>query len=373
MQQAQLIYADSEKDANLFYATGFLAPDPFIYISVNGRKIMIMSDLELDRARSGAKVTQVLSSSEIAGRLRRSGVAHPGAADIIAAYLTHQEIRQVLVPGNFPVELADALREKGFTVSAKRAPFFEQRMLKNGEEIARIVETQRATEEAVGVAVEMLRAAEIREDFLYYEGEPLTSERLRQVLHIELLKRDCVGEHTIVACGRDAVDPHQEGSGPIRAHQPVVMDVFPRSMRSRYYADMTRTVVRGRASDKIKKMYGAVLEGQQIGMRLIRDGADGRSVHQAILDYFISLGFRTGYFDGRYQGFFHGTGHGVGLDIHEPPRVNQDSHILKAGQVVTVEPGLYYLDAGGVRLEDMVVVTEGEPVNLTTFPKFLEI
>jgi Xaa-Pro aminopeptidase len=370
---AVLIIADSEKDSNLYYATGFLAPDPFVYIGLNGHKMLVMSDLELDRARSQARVQEAVSSSERIEKLKKNGLARPGTLDVIEDILKEKKISNLIVPGNFPIEYADPLRQKGFQISFKRSPFFEERMMKSEMEIQAIVQAQRATEKAVGEAVEMIRRSDIRGDVLYYESEVLTSEKIKEVLHLSMMKEGCIGEHTIVACGVQGVDPHNEGSGPLKAHQSIIMDVFPRSSKTRYFADMTRTVVRGKASDKLKRMYDAVLHGQEIGFEMIKEGVDGKSVHQAIQNYFVSLGFETGQMGGRFQGFFHGTGHGVGLDIHEPPRVSTESNILKAGEVVTVEPGLYYLDAGGVRLEDMVVVTHGKPLNLTEFPKVLEV
>jgi len=190
---------------------------------------------------------------------------------------------------------------------------------------------------------------------------------------MQLMERDCVGQHTIIACGLQAVDPHNEGAGPLKANEPIVMDVFPQHVQSRYVADITRTVVKGKASDKVRRMFEAVKEGQEIAYRLIRDGVDGSTVHRAILDYFESLGFHTGEQGGRMQGFFHGTGHGVGLEIHEPPRISPRRDILKTGMVVTVEPGLYYTDAGGMRIEDMIVVTKDGCRCLNQAPKVLEV
>ena len=192
-------------------------------------------------------------------------------------------------------------------------------------------------------------------------------------MHLTMMERDCVAQHTIIACGVQAVDPHNEGSGPLKANEPIVMDVFPQHAKSRYFADITRTVVKGQASDKVKRMFTAVKEGQEIAFRMIKDGVDGSAVHKAILDSFEQQGFKTGEQNGRMQGFFHGTGHGLGLEIHEPPRISAKPDILKAGMVVTVEPGLYYLDAGGMRIEDTVVVTKDGCRVLTEAPKILEV
>jgi len=150
-----------------------------------------------------------------------------------------------------------------------------------------------------------------------------------QIINVQLMERDCIAAHTIVACGKHAVDPHDEGSGPLYANQSIIMDIFPRHSTSRYFADFTRTVVRGKASTKLRKMYNAVEEGQRIAFKMLRHGVDGSKVHGAIQKRFQELGFKTGVFNGRMQGFFHGTGHGLGLDIHEPPRVSLGKDILK--------------------------------------------
>jgi Xaa-Pro aminopeptidase len=247
-------------------------------------------------------------------------------------------------------------------------------MIKSEEEIALLTQSLRVTEAALASAIELIRTSEVKADAaLWIGGKPLTAELLRKAMHLTMMEQDCVAQHTIVACGAQAVDPHNEGSGPLTANVPIVMDVFPQHARSRYFADITRTVVKGKAAEKVKRMFAAVKEGQEIAFRMIKDGVDGSTVHKAILDSFDSLGFKTGEQNGRMQGFFHGTGHGVGLEIHEPPRVSAKPDLLKAGMVVTVEPGLYYLDAGGMRIEDMVVVTKDGCRILTGAPKVLEV
>ena len=374
MSRAQLIIADSEKNANLYYATRFLAPDPFIFTKLNGRKILVMSDLELDRAKAQARVDEVLSYTKLASQAKSRLKAEPGFMDVVDELFRAHQVKAVDVPRDFGLAYADRLRQLGYELTPKPDPFFSERMIKSDEEIGLLVESLRATEAALAQAIELIRNSDIHADrTLWIGGKPLTAELIRKVLHLQMMERDCVGQHTIVACGVQAVDPHNEGAGPLRAHEPIVMDVFPQHATSRYFADITRTVVKGTASDKTRRMFEAVREGQEIAYRMIKDGVDGLAIHQAILDYFNSLGFPTGEQGGRMQGFFHGTGHGVGLEIHEPPRISPRSDILKAGMVVTVEPGLYYLDAGGIRVEDMVVVTRDGYRLLTEAPKILEV
>lgn len=373
---ARLIIAASEQDANLYYATRFLAPDPFIFLQINGRRLLLMSDLEVDRARQQARVDEVVSISKLQAELRRDGVAEPTTIDLVDAVLKRHQVRRVAVPGTFGLAYADRLRQRGYELLPQADPFFEERLIKTDEEIGWIVEALRTTEEAVECAIDVIRESDIAPDgTLTMRGQPLTAETIKRAINVKLLERECIAQHTIVACGIQGCDPHNEGSGPLRANQPIILDVFPRSQRSHYFADLTRTVVRGRASDMIKRMYDAVAEGQEIAFRQIRDGADGKAIHAAIMRHFEELGFRTGERDGRMQGFFHGTGHGVGLDIHEPPRISAGGQVLRAGHVVTVEPGLYYYtDAGGgIRLEDLVVVTPTGCRNLTRVAKVLEV
>ena len=374
MSVAKLIIADSEKNANLYYATRFLAPDPFIFAQVDGRRILVMSDLEVDRAKAQAKVTEVLSYTKLSQEVKRRGIAEPAMMDVVDEFLKSRSVKEIEVPVDFGIVYADALRKRGYTVTPKGDPFFPERLVKSEEEVAFLTTSLRITEEALACAIELISTSEVKPDgVLWIGGKPLTVELVRKAMHLVMMERGCVAQHTIVAPGVQAVDPHNEGSGPLRANEPIVIDVFPQHAESRYFADLTRTVVKGRASDKVRRMFEAVRAGQEIAYRMITVGVDGSAVHQAIMDSFDRRGFKTGEQDGRMQGFFHGTGHGVGLEIHEPPRISAKPDILKAGMVVTVEPGLYYLDAGGVRLEDMVVVTTDGCRVLTQAPKILEL
>ena len=223
------------------------------------------------------------------------------------------------------------------------------------------------------VAVGALRAADVRDGVLTLEGEVLTSERVKRMIAAHLLERDYLAQHTIVAGGDQGCDPHEQGHGPLRADTAIIIDIFPRSITTRYHGDLTRTVVKGEASAALRDQYGAVRAAQEEAVASIRAGVEGPAVHARVCSLFEARGYRTGAVGGRMQGFFHGTGHGLGLEIHEPPRVSKIPATLQAGNVVTVEPGLYYPSGGGVRLEDVVVVTETGCTNLVKYPKFLEI
>ena len=372
-EHATLMIAASESDSNLFYATRFMAPDPFIFLEIKGERILIMSDLEMDRARSQATVDRVLSYSELERQARGKGVDSPGSSDLVHAVLKSEGITRLLVPGNFPYAHAARLLELGYRLETKKEPFFERRVVKTGEEVRHIEAAQRATEEAVAAAHEALRRTTIKKGLLWLDGEPLTSERIKKLINVKLMERDCVAQHTIVAGGEQACDPHNEGSGPLPADRSIIFDVFPRSASSRYFADMSRTVVRGKPSPDLKRLYQAVKDAQEEAITKIRDGADGAKIHRGICERFEAAGYKTGLVNGRMQGYFHGTGHGVGLDIHEPPRISKTGSPLQEGHVVTVEPGLYYPGLGAVRIEDMVLVTSDGCRNLTDFPKTFEL
>lgn len=373
MRETRLIIGASETDANLFYATHFLAPDAFVFVWTPQEKILLMSDLEVDRARGQAQVDTVLPIRTYEERAKAAGVARPGMLDSLCAFLAERGINQVVVPGSFPIEFGDGLRERAIEVQVRREPFFEERLVKLPAEVEAITRAMRRTEAALNTAIDAIREADIENGVLRWKGAVLTSERVRHLIGAQLLEDGLIGQHTIVACGEAACDPHNQGSGPLRAGQTIILDVFPRDEESRYFADITRTVVKGPAPETVRRMYRAVADGQACAFRLIRDGAEGEAIHREVHAAIERHGFRTGEVGGRMEGFFHGTGHGLGLDVHELPRISKVPTTLRTGNVVTVEPGLYYTGVGGVRLEDVVVVTENGCVNLTAYPKELEV
>jgi len=372
LSRARIVYAASETDADILYPTGFFAPDPFLFVQAGRRRLMVMSDLERDRARRQARVRRVLSWSKLARQIEaRKKTATPAA--VIKAVLRGLGLRRVEVPGSFPVGLARELEGLGIRVRAVPDPFWPEREKKRPDEVRAIVEALRAAEAGLEAGLAALRSCRVgRDGHLRRDGRRFTAEDLRAAVNTAIMARGCVPSHTICAPGDQAVDPHEEGHGPIRAHQPVVMDIFPRSERTGYFGDLTRTVVRGRASERLKEVYATVEEGVRLGHRRLRPGADGPSIHREIHALFESRGYRTGMKDGRVQGFFHGTGHGLGLQIHEAPSISARPSTMRAGHVVTVEPGLYYLGVGGVRIEDVALVVPGGSRNLTRAPKQLE-
>ncbi len=368
-----MMYGASESDSNLYYAVKFVVPDPFPFFQIGNKKIILMSDLELGRAQKQAKVDEILSYSDLQIKTMRQGIEKPRVADVTAFFLKKNKIKKVQVPDNFNLGLADALRQRGIQVESKADPFFEERVYKSKEEVRMITDSLRHTEAAIHKLEDVLRQSKIVGKKLSYRGHWVTSESLKKVLNVSMMENNCIGNHTIVASGNQGCDPHQEGTGFVWAHQSLIVDVFPRSGDTLYFADITRTFVKGKASSALKVQYEAVRTAQEKGIRMVAPGVNGRDVHQAIKKDMESRGYRTERRKGVMVGFFHGTGHGLGLDVHEPPRVNSSDHVLKKGEVVTVEPGLYYPGQGAVRIEDLLVVTEKGNQNLTVYPKKLEI
>jgi Xaa-Pro aminopeptidase len=374
MSEPQLIVADSDRDANMLYATGLFVPDPFIYLLYERRPLLVMSDLEIDRARASAPHCRVVSLSEIQRKLRRDGVKRPGYSQVIRHVLREKKIRRVVVPDNFPLGLARELKKLGIKIKP-RPNFFPRREFKNADEVKKISAALIMAEVGMSEGMQALRLSKIgKRRQLIYRGMPLTSERLRAIIDCAILQVSGLAGNTIVAGGKQACDPHERGSGPLRANELIVIDIFPRSQKTGYFGDITRTVVRGRADEASRKLYATVLQGQKIAFDKMRARTKTAEVHKAVHDYFVKQGYKTWRRDGHMEGFFHGTGHGLGLEIHEAPRVGATSAgELKRGQVVTVEPGLYYPEIGGVRLEDVALITGNGAKNLTRFEKVLEI
>ncbi len=370
-----LMVADSEHDANMLYAVGLFVPDPFIYLRLRGRDIIVMSDLEIDRARRDAPHCRTLPLSQYQDKLRKAGVKSPGHAQVIAAILRERKIRRVLVPPSFPLGLAVELKRLRVQVAATPGNFFPRREFKQPDEVKKISAALMMAEVGMSEAMQVLRATKIgRDRRLFHHNIPLTSEKLRSVIDCAILQASGLAANTIVAGGKQGCDPHERGFGPLKANEPIIIDIFPRSQKTGYFGDITRTVVRGRASESVRRLYETVQRGQNLAFKKLRAGVATQEVHGAVTGFFEQQGYPTRRHNGRMEGFFHGTGHGLGLEIHEAPRLGKFSNgKLAAGHVVTIEPGLYYPELGGVRLEDVALVTRNGARNLTRFEKQLEI
>ncbi len=369
-----LMVSESAHSADMYYATGFLAHDSFAYLNSKKEKLLV-SDMELGRAKKESKVKDVVTTSKygLMEKLRALQDNDAAYCEMIMEFLRSGKINRISVPYNFPVQLADCLRRGGFDVVPVKSPFREMREVKDETELKAIEIAQRAGELALAGGISAIKNATIGNGVLWQNNAPLRTEDVRAMIETSLLSRGCEAPDIIVACGPGSADPHWQGEGELRADEPIVIDMVPRSKKERYYSDMTRTVMRGTPSDEIKDMYGAVLDSQAAAIGRIKAGVTGSEIHGIVCDVLEERGYetargRTGVFT---EGFIHSTGHGVGLDIHEGPNLSESGKELKAGCVVTVEPGLYFKKIGGVRLEDVVVVTREGCKNLTMFEKNL--
>ncbi|MFQ3320398.1 MAG: Xaa-Pro aminopeptidase [Natronomonas sp.] len=365
-----LIEADGE-DSDQRYLSGFTAPDPFVTL-YTGETHLLVSALEYGRANRNARADSVERHSEYDhhDNIEEYGQTE-GGHRTLAAFLDAHDIESVAAPTDFSLGTADGLRDLGVTVDADYDSVIESiRATKADEEIEHIRKVQAVNEAAMGRAEELLAAADVEDGTLVHDGEPLTSERVKQEIEIELLRHGCALDETIVACGADAADPHDRGSGPLVADEAIIIDIFPRSKETGYYADMTRTFCVGEPTETIREWYDLTLEAQEAALDAIEAGVTGSEVHSAVCDIYEDAGLPTLRADESTEtGFIHTTGHGVGLDIHEYPRISEQDNELQAGHVVTVEPGLYDPEVGGVRIEDLVVVTENGHENLTDYEK----
>jgi Xaa-Pro aminopeptidase len=369
---ARLIVAASETDSDMLYATRFFAPDPFIFLQRNGKRTLVLSDMEMGRGRKQARADEFVSFNKLEREVQGKSKEAPPYEKVLAHFLRKRGVRSTIVPANFPLGYAQELAENKIRVRATNGLFWPEREAKTDEELKLMGRALRITETGMHRAMEVLRRSTIaRDKKLKWSGKTLTSEILRAEIDTAMLHAGGIPTATIVAGGDQACDPHERGFGPLRANSLIILDIFPRDAKSGYWGDMTRTVVRGRASDAQRKLWETVKDGQELALKRIKAGVDGMQIHKAIQKLFDERGFPTEVRKGKNVGFFHGTGHGLGLEIHEYPRLQKVT--LKDRQVLTVEPGLYYPGLGGVRHEDVVVVTKTGCRILSRFPKQLEL
>ncbi|WP_424008642.1 M24 family metallopeptidase [Haloferax denitrificans] len=366
-----LISADGS-DSNQLYLSGFDAPDPYVTLYTPEGIHLLVSTLEFGRAKKESRADTVsrLSDYDYRDNYAEHG-AVVGKAKTVAAFLADHDVASLAVPADFPLGTADALREEGVAVEAEIDDVLTNiRAVKTDEEIEHIHAAQDANEAAMRAAEGLIRDADVADDgTLTHEGEPLTSERVREEIEVTLLRHGCALDETIVACGADAADPHDRGSGPLRADEAVIIDIFPRDKETKYNGDMTRTFVKGEPSPEIREWFDLTEEAFEAALDAVEPGATGKDVHDAVCDVYEAAGENTLRADPSAEtGFIHSTGHGVGLDVHELPSLSPSGEELRPGHVITIEPGLYDPDIGGVRIEDLVVVTEDGYENLTEYP-----
>ena len=364
--------AASEQDADMLYATRFFAPDAFIFLEERGKRTLVLSDLEIDRARKQAQADEFVSYSALEREVQGNQRKAPPYEKVLSHFLRKRGVRSVLVPASFQLGFAQELEASKIRVRTTKELFWPGREAKTDEELKLMRRALQITEAGMARGIEVLAASKPGPGKkLSWSGKTLTSEVLRAEIDSAILRAGGLPANTIVAGGDQACDPHERGSGPLKADSLIILDIFPRDAKSGYFGDMTRTVLRGRASERQRELWETVREGQEMALRKMKPGVDGLNLHNEIKQLFTDRGFPTEVRNGKQVGFFHGTGHGLGLEIHEFPRFQKT--VFKPGQVLTVEPGLYYPGLGGVRIEDVVAVTKNGTRMLSRFEKRLEV
>ncbi|MBC7085363.1 MAG: aminopeptidase P family protein [Methanomethylovorans sp.] len=358
-------------NSDFYYVTNFFVSDKYTYIQTSGAKeILVVSEMEKGRAELESRIADIrtLQDYGYSEKLKARADSYQAYVDCIAELLQKEGIRKIGVPWDFPYHAAQALKEEGFTVIDMESPFKKLRSVKSEDEIDKIRFVQKVCEKAMNAAINLIHKSEIADGKLLSRGFELTAEDVRREIDFVLLDAGCEAVGTIVACGKRGANPHWEGEGPLKANEPIVIDIFPRSKKYRYFADMSRTILKGEPPQQIQKMYDAVLTAQKEAIEMVKPGVLCSDIHNRVCDILESHGFKT-LRGGSKTGFIHSTGHGVGLDIHEAPNIGNQAIPLEKGNVITIEPGLYYPDYGGIRIEDMVLVTENGCEILTTLEK----
>ncbi len=353
-----LLYADTNTSADQLYFSKVSVHDPFISFAAGKKRYTVQNALEFGRVKKARAVDEVLPLEDWVAKARKR---HPGTtigpAEVIVELARSYRVRGFRISDDFPAALYVKLKKLGLTLELADGPLFPEREIKTAQEAKAIREGNRLSSLGFSVAEDILRSARIRGNELIYEKKPLTSERLQFAIESAILTEGGRSDNTIVAGGDQACDPHERGHGPLRPRELIIIDIFPRVLKTGYYGDMTRTYLRGRASEAQRQLYQAVFNAQQAAIKAVKAGVGSSHVHQQVLDIFDQGGYETKRDKNGSIGFFHGTGHGLGMDVHEAPRVSGlVSAPLKKGTVVTIEPGLYYPGFGGCRIEDVVQV-----------------
>lgn len=371
---AMLLFADTAKSADQLYLSGFKVPDPFIAMQRGRKWCAALNQLEFSRGLKESRFDEVLPLEELLeaakAKYRKPKV---GYAEAIATLAAQSGVSGFLVPNDFPAGLAFKLIALGLSVEAVEGSLFPAREVKTEEEIGYIREGNRCSAIGIAAAERALRRSLAQGKKLYLDRKVLTSERLRGIIEVACLEAGAVSMDTIAAGGDQACDPHCAGEGPLRPGELIIVDVFPRVTATGYYGDMTRTFLKGKASEEQKALVAAVFKAQQEAIAKVKAGVNGKKIHEGVVATFSELGYETKRDAKGASGFIHGTGHGLGLEIHEAPRVSTVDSKLKRNTVVTVEPGLYYPGLGGCRIEDVVVARADGPEVISEAPYLWEI
>jgi Xaa-Pro aminopeptidase len=372
-----LILADSTRSPEMRHEVPVAIPDSFLYAETNGRRAVVVSSLEAKRIAEADPGLEVIPLESLGvDELLASGTK-PSEVGLQAYTRACRElgIASASVPPTFPLELADRLRDNGIEVRVDREHFDERRRRKNATEIAGLRRAQRACEAALDVAREMLRGATIN-GTLMLEGEPLTSERIKAEVERVFGEHGAYADEFIVSHGPQTAIGHESGHGPILAGEPISFDLFPKDRATGVYTDMTRTYVVGDIPDELREYHRLCKEALDRVVAAAKPGVNGRALFQITCDLFAEHGYPTQLTKQPGEvldsGFFHSLGHGVGLEVHERPWLGRVGDDLVPGDVIALEPGLYRAGFGGVRLEDIAIVTEDGIEVVTSYPYELE-
>ncbi len=368
-----LIFGDTVRCPELRVEVPHSVADPFLYVERNGDRYTVVRSLEAARMSEIEGMTVLPLESLGLDEYVANGLDSDAAMlEIAARACAELGVREAVVPAGFPLELADRLRAAGVVLDVDRALFTARRRSKTTRQLEGIRRAQVAAEAGTRAAADLLRAADEIDGVLHLDGEPLTSERLKQAVAEAFLANGATAEDFIVAHGEQTCIGHHMGSGPIRVGEPITVDLWPRDVESGFHTDMTRTFVVGRVSDELADYHRLCLEVHERVIPAIRPGVTGRELHTIASEVVEAGGYPTQLSkkpgEVLLDGFFHGLGHGVGLDVHEDPPLDLSGGALVAGDVVAVEPGCYRQGYGGVRLEDLVLVTDDGAEVLTSYP-----
>ncbi|MDR1413505.1 MAG: Xaa-Pro peptidase family protein [Puniceicoccales bacterium] len=361
-----LIFSNTRVDSDLRYLIGAHVPDDIAIVFDGVQMTALASALEINRLRNESKISSFIGLDSVKASMKSDKIT---SCDLLSRFLNDLGLKKICVKRNFPIYLADKLRASGFEIVVLEFSILPQRLVKSDAEIMEI-------RSAIGIVAKIFAQVEkILADSsvngkneLVYGGEILTSERLRSIMDSECYRLGALAEDTIVSCGLDACDPHCVGHGPLRAGEFILIDFFPHLRSSGYYADVSRTFVKGKPSGNQIGLYETVKLAHDMAIETICDGCSLDNTMEKVFAHFEANGYNSSKISNPPRGMFHSLGHGLGLDIHEPPRLDFGDDILKAGMVVTVEPGLYYREIGGVRIEDDILVREKSCEILGTIP-----
>jgi Xaa-Pro aminopeptidase len=369
-----LIHGDTIRSPELRHEVPVAIPDPLLYAERNGDRHVVVGSFEVPRVEALGAALEVHAPEQFGMDELLAGGMRRWEADLEVHLRAVQKlgITSAVVPATFPLELAQHLAANGIEVTSARELFTERRRMKNEAELAGIRRAQRAAEAGMQAAVALLRRAEADGEAVRLDGEALTCERIKADVEAAFSANDCSAEEFIVSHGPQTAIGHEAGSGPIAASEPIVLDLFPRDRASGCYADMTRTFVVGTVPEELREFHTLAREALDRALAAIRPGVTGEELNRLVCEFFDEHGQPTLLTKEPgtvlADGFFHSLGHGVGLEVHEAPGLGRSGVALVAGDVLAVEPGLYRSGYGGVRLEDLVLVTEDGCENLTDFP-----